>query len=316
MKAASYFNPAPAITKAASRQTYYTIGLLVDRGRVLDAYQAYAYFRWVDDLLDGGSLSRIEREAFLARQRSVMAGCYAGLPQPDAGLEEQLLVDLIRKDPDPHSGLHAYIHNMMAVMDFDARRRDRLISHEELSTYSRLLATAVTEALHYFIGRRCASPRNEARYLAVTAAHITHMLRDTFDDVQAGYFNIPREFLHANGIEASDVTSRAYRTWVHSRVELARSYFKAGRYYMAQVRNPRCRLAGYAYVARFESVLTAIERDDYVLKPQYRETKTSAAVLKAGLAVFASGFNQYVPANTSAHSDGRLQLKALPEREP
>ena len=46
---------APAITKAASKQTYYTIRFLVDRDRVADAFRAYAYFRWVDDTLDNNS---------------------------------------------------------------------------------------------------------------------------------------------------------------------------------------------------------------------------------------------------------------------
>jgi hypothetical protein len=35
------------ITKTASKQTYYIIRALVDRTRRLDAYRAYAYFRWV-----------------------------------------------------------------------------------------------------------------------------------------------------------------------------------------------------------------------------------------------------------------------------
>ena len=53
---------APSITKAASRQTYYTIRFLVDRERVADAYRAYAYFRWVDDTLDADSaLSGVAR---------------------------------------------------------------------------------------------------------------------------------------------------------------------------------------------------------------------------------------------------------------
>jgi phytoene/squalene synthetase len=43
---------ASSITKAASKQTYYTIRYLVDRERVDDAYRAYGYFRWVDDILD------------------------------------------------------------------------------------------------------------------------------------------------------------------------------------------------------------------------------------------------------------------------
>ena len=47
---------AAAITKAASKQTYYTICLFVDREHVDDAYRAYGYFRWVDDVLDAEAL--------------------------------------------------------------------------------------------------------------------------------------------------------------------------------------------------------------------------------------------------------------------
>jgi phytoene/squalene synthetase len=131
----------------------------------------------------------------------------------------------------------------------------------------------VTDALHYFIGHRQPSPKNGARYLAATGAHITHMLRDTLEDIEAGYFNIPREYLAANGIGPQDVESDAYRTWVKERAKLARAYFKSGNDYLAQVENMRCRIAGYAYVARFEVVLDAIERLDYRLasgQPQRR----------------------------------------------
>jgi phytoene/squalene synthetase len=170
----------------------------------------------------------------------------------------------------------------MAVMTFDAGRRGRLISQQELAEYSRLLATAVTEALHYFIGHDDPSPRSPARYLAVTGAHITHMLRDTFEDVAAGYFNIPREFVEAHGIDPRDVNSDAYRAWVESRVRLARDCFKAGRDYLSQVKNLRCRMAGYAYTARFEGVLDAIEREGCWLRPDYRERKSLRAALKMG----------------------------------
>ena len=71
-------NPASSITKAASKQTYYTIRFLVDRERVDDAYRAYAYFRWVDDILDTDSCSRSERMAFLQRQKKLPEECYCG----------------------------------------------------------------------------------------------------------------------------------------------------------------------------------------------------------------------------------------------
>ena len=144
--------PAPSITKAASKQTYYPIRFLVDRERVDDAYRAYGYFRWVDDVLDAGSGSASERRVFLERQKSLLEKCYRGEPPRDANIQEKMLVELVQRDHERNSGLQAYLHNMMLVMDFDARRRGRLISQVELNEYTRWLASAVTEAMHYFIG--------------------------------------------------------------------------------------------------------------------------------------------------------------------
>jgi phytoene/squalene synthetase len=154
-----------------------------------------------------------------------------------------------------------------------------LISQAELNDYTRWLASAVMECIHYFIGHDDFAPQDETRYLAVSAAHITHMLRDTFDDLRAGYYNIPREVLDANHMRPQDVGNDAYRTWVKARVQLARDYFKAGKGYFARVQNVRCRLACFAYIARFEWLLDTIERENYLLRPQYRERKT----VKTGL---------------------------------
>jgi phytoene/squalene synthetase len=270
---------AAAITKVASKQTYYTIRLFVDRGRVEDAYRAYGYFRWVDDVLDMDAGKKSEKIAFVNRQKSLLEACYRSETPEDLCAEEWMLVDLVRNDTEKNSGLQSYLHNMMAVMVFDAERRGQVITQAELSGYSRALAVAVTEAMYYFIGHDDPSPRHEARYLAVTAAHITHMLRDGIEDVEAGYFNIPREYLQTHGGSLQDVKSQAYREWVCGRVQLARMYFEAGRKCTAQVKNLRCRLAGYAYTARFEWMLRAIERDNYCLRSEYPERKS----LRAGL---------------------------------
>jgi phytoene/squalene synthetase len=197
---------------------------------------------------------------------------------------------LVRNDTEKNSGLQSYLRNMMAVMIFDAERRGQVISQAELSGYSRGLAVAVTEALYYFIGHDDPSPSHESRYLAVTAAHITHMLRDAIEDLEAGYFNIPREYLQTRGIASQDVNSQAYREWVCGRVQLARMYFKAGRECTAQVKNLRCRLAGFAYTARFEWMLRAIERDHYCLRPEYPERKSLRAGLWIGWLTLSSMF--------------------------
>jgi hypothetical protein len=272
--------PASLITKAASKQTYYTIHFLVDRERVEDAYRAYGYFRWVDDILDGDSNSGPERTEFLERQKFLLEACYRGESPQDANLQERMLVELVQHDQEENSGLQLYLRNMMQVMDFDARRRGRLITQEELNEYTGWLATAVMECIHYFIGHDGFAPRDQTRYLAVSAAHITHMLRDTYDDAQAGYYNIPCEVLEANHIGPLDVQSDAHRAWVKSRVQLARQYFKAGKSYFARVQNLRCRLACFAYIARFEWLLDTIERESYRLRPHYNERKSAGTGLR------------------------------------
>ena len=281
---------AASITKAASKQTYYTIRFLADHERIQDAYSAYAYFRWVDDVLDERLSNSSQRLAFVERQQALVNSEGDRDWSRHLTVEEQMVVRLIHRNPNPESGLRAYIQNMMAVMTFDANRRGRLITQQELSDYSRSLAVAVTEALHYFIGHDDPSPKTEMRYQAVTGAHITHMLRDTFEDVSAGYFNVPREFLEAHQIHPQDVDSEAYREWIKERVALARACFKAGRDYIAQVQNRRCRIAGSFYTARFEVVLDAIERENYHLRADYPERKRIGAALRMGWSVLNDAF--------------------------
>jgi phytoene/squalene synthetase len=288
-------NLAASITKTASQQTYYTIRFLVDRERVDDAYRSYAYFRWVDDVLDSDLDSRTDpkagaaqRKAFLERQISLLECCYRRRTPHDVCPQEQMLVELVGRDAETESGLQSYLRNMMRVMEFDVERRGRWITQAELDEYTRWLAVAVTENLHHFIGHNGFAPRDESRYLAVSAAHIAHMIRDTYDDVRSGYFNIPREVLEAHSIRPQDVDSAAYRAWVKSRANLARRYFSAGKDYFRQIQNRRHRLAGFAYMARFEWLLETIEREGYALRPRYRERKTLGTGIRMGWLTLSS----------------------------
>ena len=286
---------AAAMTREASSQTYSTIRFLADRPLRADAYRAYAYFRWVDDIVDQDQLTQDERIRFLERQQRIVARCYRGERINDLGPEERLVADLIAGDPDENSGLQLYISHMMAVMFFDARRKGRLISEAELAEYTRCLATSVSEALYYFIGHDDPSPQDESRYTAVTGAHITHMLRDALEDTAVGYYNIPLEYLEAHGISPTAVDHEAYRAWVQNRVQLARDCFAAGKVTISRLKNLRCRLAGFAYIARFEVVLEAIEKDGYRLRAAYPERKSKKAMLKMGLSVWQQTAVSFLP---------------------
>ena len=105
---------------------------------------------------------------------------------------------------------------------------------------------------------------------------------------------------------------QAYRKWVCDRVKLARTYFKAGREATAQVVNWRCRLAGFAYTARFEWMLHIIERDNYCLRAEYPERKSLWASLWMGWRTLASLFaSPWTKAAPRALATQPIRIKEL-----
>ena len=71
---------------------------------------------------------------------------------------------------------------------------------------------------------------------------------------------------------------------------MARRYLKAGQGYLRQVRSLRCRVAGYLYMGRFETILDAIEQDGYHLRAAYPECKTTRAGLGMAWSMFSRAF--------------------------
>jgi len=264
---------AQSITRTGSKQTYYTGRLMVDRDLVSDFYRAYAYFRWIDDMIDASFLSSGERIDFIKRQRDFIDRLYDHDRPNDLTLEEEILADLIYHDKEENSGLQSFIRNMFAIIEFDTYRKDRLIRENELTWYTNCLAKSVTNGLQYFVGNGHPIPTSDTRYSAALGAHITHLLRDMIQDIQDGFINIPKEYLEAHNIHPNDVSAAPYKDWVRKRVEQAREYFLEGKQYLDGLGVLRTKIVGYWYCARFESVLDAIERDRYILHSNYNEQR-------------------------------------------
>jgi phytoene/squalene synthetase len=265
---------ARSITRSSSKQTYYTARLLVDRSLVDDFFRAYAYFRWVDDIVDATAASNEERISFIRHQRDLIECLYAKGQPSDLALPEQMLVDIINRDKKPDSRLQSFICNMFAIIEFDAYRKERrqAISLKELKWYTDCLGKSVTDGLQYFIGNGCSYPASDDRYQAAIAAHITHLLRDTVQDNAEGFINIPSEYLKEHNISPDDLTNPAFRAWVCKRVEKARKYFCQGKDYLDRLDVLRCKIAGYWYCFRLERILDKIENDDYVLRASYKKS--------------------------------------------
>ncbi len=293
---------AHSITRAGSKQSYLTARLLADRDLVDDCLRGYAYFRWADDVIDLSLQSSAERAAFIARQKMLIETLYRGEHPADLCAEEEMLADLIAHDHGPDSGLRSFIHHFMAVIEFDADRNGRLVTRHELTTYTANLATAVMDGIQYFIGNGHHYPNTPDRTLAVTGAHLVHMLRDSLEDIPQGLINIPAEDIRAYSIHLGDLESESFRLWVRDQVERARGCFQAGKRYIDSLDVLRCKLAGIWYCARFEWFLDAIQRDGYRLKREYPDRHNLVSWAKMawlGLVVVINHYSSRMRPGTS-----------------
>ncbi len=271
---------ARSITQKASKQTYYTARHMVDRHLVDDFFRAYAYFRWIDDMIDETLHSRKERISFIQQQRMLIDSLYKKQSTNNLNSYEEIIAVLIENDKRKNSKLQSFIRNMFSIVEFDAYRKGRLITEEQLNWYSDCLAKSTTDGLQYFIGNNQQYPVAQNQYFAAKAAHIIHLLRDMVDDLQNGFINIPKEYIELNNIKLSQIESPEFKAWVRDRIEKARVYFIEGKRYLENLKVLRCKTVGLWYCARFEHVLDKIENEDYLLRESYREKYNSPTLIK------------------------------------
>ncbi len=281
---------AKSITKKASKQTYYTARYMVDRNLVDDFFRAYAYFRWVDDMIDETLESQKERFSFIKKQRELIDALYQKQTPNSLSAHEEIIAVLIEHDQKVNSKLQSFIRNMFAIVEFDAYRKGQIITEKQLEWYTNCVAKSTTDGLQYFIGNNHEYPIDEHQYFAAKGAHIVHLLRDTVEDLQNGFINIPKERIKLHGIDLSQIESPAFRAWVRERTAKAREYFKKGKHYLETLSIYRCKTVGLWYCARFETILNQIENENYLLKSTYGEKGKSSRLLRMARLTIAAPF--------------------------
>ena len=89
-----------------------------------------------------------------------------------------------------------------------------------------------------------------------------------------------------------------------------------GKRYLDGLEILRCKIAGHWYVARFESVLDSIEKDDYLLRAEYNERENISTWLKVmwlGLSITASHVVRRRPERKQVHlTKGEQKKDSIP----
>ena len=139
------------------------------------------------------------------------------------------------------------------------------MASKELAQYSYWLGRSYTKVLQACIAYPYEYPDHEYRYYAGVGAHITHIMRDLYEDLALGYINISEEDISRYSIDIRCPTGASLRGWTLKTVKTARKYLNWGKLYLSTVPIVRCRVMGYLYCSRYEMVLDAIEDVDFDL---------------------------------------------------
>lgn len=223
----------------------------------------YCYFRSLDDFVDEKKRSEKERGEFVSEQRALVMNLYQ---QRNANCDG-LIGQIVEYDLDRGCRLEPLILRMLDTFQFDLKRENRVVSFEELQSYSRNLGSAYAGLLLCFVepGYEC---REEDSLLA-HACHLVHMLRDFEKDRRLGYVNISREEMEEHRIRLRHIQDEGFRGWLKDRIKTIEKYFVWGKARLNKNRILRLKLIGHLYCFRYERILRQISKAGYRLKDDY-----------------------------------------------
>jgi len=262
---------AEQITQKESATLYYLAKLLFNWGTLPIFCLVYAYFRWLDDVLDAPHQSNLTMREIISRQTELLANLYQSRDVSLQNQAEEMLQLAIEYDVAHKNYLQNYIMEMFHALEFDAHRRYQSCSHSLLNEYSKNLGQSYTRVLQAFThAPNTQFLATDNVYQAGIAAHQAHILRDFYNDIALGYYNISAEDMAKWGWSVNDLAEVDLHEWVQEIVTTAYSSFLTGLQGFSQVKNKRFRFLGYAMSIQYIFILETIQCDDYQLRRCYQ----------------------------------------------
>jgi len=259
-------------TKASNSTAYTLVRLFGRADRREYGFAIYAYFRWLDDIVDSPESSYQEKKSLMERQGEFLEGLYAGRPIP-AGtlLEEQLARCFVAFDRQNQFALRNDVLGMFAVLMHDLGRSGEPLASSELNAYILMESRAFVNMIRFFCGEEGDFPGAQD-YCEGVACKLVHLLRDFREDLDSGWANIAQEDVAAFGVSLDNINDESFQNWVKSQVQHARDLFAIGKRDLESSHNLRYKVADILYCTKYEDILTTIEKDGFRLRVSYNRS--------------------------------------------
>lgn len=258
--------------------TVYSLGKFLFNREALPLFcLCYAYFRWLDDTIDSPNAVNKENQILIAKQKNIFSHSYENgldFKFKNLNIYEQMLVFLITQDKANGSYLRDCIFDMLLGLEFDAQRRFKTSSHQALEKYSQRLGRSYTNVLQIFTMPTQNTYQTNQGVLAGYASHQVHILRDFYEDISLGYYNVSKRDLTEFGWSPNQLAHVNIRPWVYKNVQKACATFDQGLSELKNCANLRFKLLSYALSSRYIYILGKIIQNDFILLNSYAPSKT------------------------------------------
>ncbi|NIM47528.1 MAG: squalene/phytoene synthase family protein [Candidatus Aenigmarchaeota archaeon] len=178
----------------------------------------YAYFRWLDDIVDSVRLDPEVVRFKIKREHQFLELLYGEKETPEElSTEELFLAHLVRFDIQHAKNMQEDIERLLSALEFDAKRHGHICSKEEINRYIENNAIPyINIALKIF---DVFDLPKENLYELGRCGFIIDYINDLKTDIELGYINIPKEELVAYRINLGDFNSAALRQWVQDKLD-------------------------------------------------------------------------------------------------
>lgn len=214
----------------------------------------YAYFRWLDDLVDSPGMPNCTMSTILRSQRQSIVGQFAGQEdeRKDLNPYEKMMLLAVHMALRSGYSIEQPILDMLDALELDSLRRYSVATKETLDEISFKLGRAYTDFYWIFTNDPLCPPLPDDVYMLGFGAYQVHMLRDFYEDLSLGYYNVSIEDLSQLNLDNKEGLALADKSsWVEMMAKKALGSLQLGLLSLEHVPNERFRFICYSTSAKY-----------------------------------------------------------------
>jgi hypothetical protein len=211
-------------------------------------FLGFAYLKCLDNLIDE-EMNAESSTSLLTYQKELISKIYSNkLTEKDLRIPEKLGYYFFCYDKENGSLLRPFIQSTIETMEFDIKRRNKILSSSELDRYAIKVGGASIKYLAYFVSKDLKLPQSFIEQASRAYVYADSLI-DIKKDLKIGIINIPNEDIERYKINLKILDDRFYQ-WLDARSKKVLKHFKEALKETNHLNNLSMKILAYLYLFR------------------------------------------------------------------